>query len=174
MDKTFVESMKNMFVKGFIEETFKLFDTTWKMRTLNDRESTWRDRFIHLSVSTSFLSERRVPTLAIAIKEINGRPVTEIFRPDSIPVGKEATPTENLINNMLGDENNTPEFLAAEEVRKFLLDLPSKVSEDLYIKYTEMENKSREVLSGVIAEDNFRGQPNGSGPLPGPKGGSNA
>jgi hypothetical protein len=155
MEKTLLDQLEEVFQKGFIEKDIDLYGKTWTMRTLNDQESVWRDQFIKLVVSSSFISERRVPTLAVAIKKIDGKSILSIFG------GAEERPKmsaqEEMAKAITGITDEIPELIAAKKFKIWLDRQPSFVAEALYSKFQELEAEARELVNGVFSGDNFRG-----------------
>jgi hypothetical protein len=154
MDFELIKKVESVFNQGFMEETFECAGIKWKIRTLDDQESTWRDRFIALSSSSSFLSEKRVPTLAIAIREIDGKSILEIFHVDKKPQSDEE---EALIRLIMKAEkfNDDPKFEAAFALKNTLDKLPSAAIDVLFAKYIALEEKSNSLLNKIASDPNF-------------------
>jgi len=149
MQKDFVENLKKSYEQGFLEGIVEFGGHTYLMRTLNGIESLWRDRYSMLSVSASFLSSRKIPTLAVAIRKIDGKDVTDIFAPDDGDKQDNGTPTFLTA----GDIFDTPQLLAAEELRKFLGTLPEKVIDFLFESFNTINNKVEEVKKEVVGQE---------------------
>ena len=149
MDQKFIAGLESLFIEGFKEDTIELFDHSWRIRTLNEEQSVWKDKHIQLSFQTSFLSAARVPTLSIAIKEIDGRQITDIF-------GDVYTDADSLPEDMLTDGfARTLEGVSAENLRQFLLKQPSQVIDSLFLAYKKLEDSVSDVFLGVTKEDDF-------------------
>lgn len=168
--KDVLRGLKQSFEAGFIEDTFDIAGHKWTMRTLNGMESLWRDGFVDLSITASFLSSRRVPTLAIAIKKIDDRNVTDIFISDDISPTSKSTPVESVVKSMSKsrDDFKSIEFTSAEELKKFIeTSIPDKVINDLWAAFNTLEEKESLNLEGALdsKEKSFRkdgstGRPN--------------
>lgn len=156
MEMDLFRRLSTAFNQGFIEKEIDFGGFKWKLRTLNERETVWRDKFVALSAATSFLSAKRVPTLAIAIKAIDGKPLAEILKIDGLRVeGQNMLPVT--------DEFNTIEFIAAEMFKKTLEQMPSAVIDELFIAFSALDEESRKVIEGVAkSPDFFRGSEKGS------------
>ena len=151
MDKDFVKSLDSLFKQGFVEKEFEFADHKWKMRTLNDLEKVWVDQYVDLNAPISFLSARRVPTLAIAIKTIDGKSIADIFG-----TKRKKPLTDNFGEAMLRDPfRNEDSFLAANNLREFLDKQPTPIIDRLYYFFTTLENDSNTVLKKVLKEDEF-------------------
>lgn len=151
MDLDFIEKLENLFFKGYLEDEFDLFGHKWKMRTLSEKEAVWRDSYIELSVNSSFLSGKRVPTLAVAIQEIDGKSIVNLF-------GKSKKKEEEvLLKEMLSssDFSNDPRFIAASEFKKWLDSMPVPVVDALYTAYSSLEKQSEIVLKTIAQEKDF-------------------
>jgi len=154
MDFELIKKVESVFNQGFMEETFECAGIKWKVRTLDDQESIWRDRFIALSSSSSFLSEKRVPTLAIAIREIDGKLVQEIFHVDKKAQSDEEEALIKLI--MKADKfSDDPKFEAAFALKNTLDKLPVAAIDALFAKYIKLEEKSNDVLTKIASDPNF-------------------
>ena len=146
MDRDFVLQLKRSFDVGFIEKEVEAFNHKWKLRTLTDKEAVIRDKFVPLSADTTLISARKSATLSLAIKEIDNRPVEDIFGGDIKETSSE--------DNIFGDnpfENRI--FQLAKRVKEFLDDLPSFVVDELFNLYSLLEMEARGTISGLIKEE---------------------
>lgn len=150
MDKDFVNGLEKLFNQGFVEKEFEFADHKWKIRTLNDLEKVWADQFIDLGMATSFLSARRVPTLAIAIKAIDGRTIPDLFGTGRKPM------TDSLRETIMRDPFRSDDsFLAADNLREFLDKQPTAVIDRLYSFYYQLESSADTTLKTLLKEDEF-------------------
>lgn len=143
-----LKSFREFYEQGFIEREFEVFGKRWKMRSLNDEEVVWRDKFVPLGLGSDIISAKKVPTLAIAIREIDGVPVSELFK-DVVNKrengSEESSVTEKLARELLNLEEDR-KFIFANELRKYLSKLPAKVINQLYLSYTQIEAEEEKVL----------------------------
>ena len=156
MQKDFIENLRKSYEMGFLEGLVELNGQKYLMRTLNGIESLWRDRYSLISMNASFLSSRKVPTLAVAIRQIDGIPVVDSFAPELKEDANQALRTA-----MTGDVFDTPQFRAADELRKFLEALPEKAIDLLSAGFNEIDNKVEAAKKEVAGQEPaaFREEP---------------
>ena len=127
--------------KGFIEDTFTVGKFQYKMRLLSDGEVNWKNRFIDgLSSALSLMSQRKSATLAIAIREINGVSVSDIFKPE------EGSKEHDLWKDMSAIERK---FAAAKSLYDFISNRPGEFAADLFTEYSKLEERRAEVLKNL-------------------------
>ena len=127
MRNDIIDSIKKTFWEGSESKEVVLAGKTWTLKSLNNSEQVFRDRFIPASATASFLSARKAPTVALAISHIDGVPVEEVFG-DSDET-KDEVVTELLKTTGLAKEKR---FIIAERVLEFLNELPPEVVDTLY------------------------------------------
>jgi hypothetical protein len=153
MQEELIAGLKKSFERGFIDDVFEVGGHTWGMQTLNGLESQWRDRYVEFTASAAFLSSRKVPTLAAAIKLIDGQSVLDIFGEKKTSPDDKTSAIMNMVNRREQDFD-TPQFQAAEKLRVFLENsIPSQVVDKLYERYNELEMKSEKILTGVLGDE---------------------
>lgn len=150
MQEDFIQNLREGFEQGFVDDDVVVCGNKYYMRTLNGLETLWVDRYTELSMNASFLSSRKIPTLAIAIKTINDISIADIFSKELPPVDDKIAKTINRRE----DDFSKPEFLAADEFKKFLdKDVPAEAVTALWNKYLELEKKAAITLTQLIESD---------------------
>lgn len=158
MQEELIAGLKKSFERGFIDDIFEVGGHAWGMQTLNGLESQWRDRYVEFTASAAFLSSRKVPTLAAAIKLIDGQSVLDIFGEAKTSTEEKASAIANMVNRR-EKEFDTPEFRAAEKLRVFLENsIPSQVVDKLYEKFNGLELQSEQILMGVLKDEKKPGE----------------
>jgi len=147
-----LKDLGELFLKGFVEDEVEISGFKFKLRTLDEQESIWRDKYTDLSMNTSFLSSRRVPTLAISIREINGKKVKDI-----VDISEEE-------KKKYEDKEDNYKYLVAEKVKDFLLEAPPSFIDKLWSKYQELESRSSTFLGDIKDPEFFRKEGKGKSP----------
>jgi hypothetical protein len=127
--------------KGFLEEEFEVAGHKYKIRLLTDGEVNWKNRFIDgLSSALSMMSQRKSATLAIAIREIDGNAVVDIFRPE------EGTKEFDIWKDMTAIERK---FAAAKSLYDFLSNRTGDFTGELFTKFAALEERRGEVIQNL-------------------------
>jgi len=140
MDRDFIIGLKKSFESGFVETVVEKYGHKWKLRTLTDREAYIRDKFVPLTTDSTLLSGRKTATLALAIKEIDNRLVSDVFGSGD----GEKSPDLNEVENGI--------YQIAKKLKEFLDDLPSYVIDDLYAEFNLLEMRARQSSISVISD----------------------
>jgi hypothetical protein len=110
-----------------ISDTFHLQGHTWEMQLLNEEEGNWRNAHIVAANKLAMLSSFRLPTLAIAIRRIDGVSVEEFF----------SQKWDNLDAQDRVDLQNmskyAKKYFMAEHLMEFLSQRPPDAIEDLFL-----------------------------------------
>lgn len=145
-----LKDLEGLFVLGFLEEEVEVYGVKFKLRTLNDGERVWRDRYVPLSVSSDVVSARKAPTLAIAIRAINGISVEELFsienEGDKVLEGITEPALREIVGRVLKVSGDEKKFKVAERVLEFLRSLSPEVVDRLWDRYVELERRVSECL----------------------------
>lgn len=154
MEDSVIKGLGELFSKGYIEKEFEVFGYKFKLKTLSEKESIWRDKFVDLTANTSFLSSRRIPTLAIAIKEISDKKVEDIFIED-VDSENLKTDKDKLLEALLDSGFSKIEFDVAKKLLGFLSEAPPKFIDKLWKFYNEIESEAQKSLDSLSDEPNF-------------------
>ena len=144
-----LEDLASEIDEGFIEDTFEVGKHFYTMRLLTDGETNWKNRFIDaMSSALSMLSQRKAPTLAIAIRKIDHVSVEEIFKPE-----KPADDAEESDKKAYDEWNKLSkverQFRIAESLFNYLSERPAEFTTALYNKYSELEKRREEVIKNL-------------------------
>ncbi len=135
---------EDLYQIGYIEKEFKVFGRSWKMHSLSDVEQVWRDRFVPMGISSDVLSAKMVPTLAVAIKEIDGLSIQEALKTSQTDSKREEDVSEKILKEVIRLADN--DFTYANELRKYLGRLSKQIILKLYECYLEIEREENDVL----------------------------
>jgi len=119
----------------------------WTLKVLNSGEEVWRDRFVALSPSASFLSGRKIATLAVAICKIDDVPVEEIF--ENISSDEAENSASSLVGELVGIVTSA-RYKAAEYLKSVLEELPMRVIDTLYAKWSELDDSYQKGVEKVL------------------------
>lgn len=144
----------NQVKKGFIDETVKVQGFEFVISTPTEDAETWADNFIKPNSPVAFLSSRRVPRLAVAIRSINGQPVDTMF---SYPSGMTKAERDRI-----EESEDNKRYWVYSQLMAQLAQLPPPVIEELYKHYSKLLDKRDTILSEVVGAD-----PNDSSRTPG-------
>jgi hypothetical protein len=84
-----LDALKDMLVNGEITKDVKYKGHTYTFASLNEEEEVWRDKFVSLDTPLVLASSTRAPTLAIALRKLDGVYVEDVF--DSLELPNDAT-----------------------------------------------------------------------------------
>lgn len=139
---------------GFIEETVKVQGFEFVLATPTEDAETWADNFIKPNTPVAFLSSRRVPRLAVAIRSINGQLVDTMF---------EYPPSVNKQERERLDSNpEIKRYWVYSQLMNQLSQLPPPVVAELYKHYADLLERRDKMLNEVASAD-----PNESSRTPG-------
>lgn len=158
-----LQDLKNDLSQGYIEDTSKIMHRDWTLRTLNEGEEIWRDGYSQFGMSSAALSTKRLATLAIAIKAIDGVPVEELFPVSPQPEGEAASESEiekRILDSLVRTDVGVTKFRAAEGMRVFLSEecTQPELLIELYRFYLSLEKRRQEVL-GELKKSSGRMSP---------------
>ena len=139
MENELLSVLRQSFERGFREKDVVVGDFTYHMQTLNGQEAQWRDQYCSLSWTASFLSSRKIPTLAMTIRAINNIPVTQLF-PDAHTATKKSEQALMAEQAVIPGSSgyDTLQFRAAKLFMEFLsTEVPEDVIDSLFNSYQE-------------------------------------
>jgi hypothetical protein len=128
-----------------VESTVELFNHTWSLSLLNEEESNWRNGYINTGSKLSTISSFRLPTLAIAIRSIDGFPIYEFF-------AEEWAATEHMRNVKAlidGKGRYTQKYFAAEHLMGWLSSRFADALEPLHAAYEILEKRRMEAQDAL-------------------------
>lgn len=136
--------------KGFIEDTEEIIGRKWTLRTLNEGEEVWRDSNSQTMVGLGMVSSRRLTTLAVAIRKIDGVPVEEVFADEiQAPLAtKEGNLENQLVSSFMGGYADSLKFRVAELVKNFLSEKCAhpELLVELFRFYNSLEERRKDVF----------------------------
>lgn len=128
--------------KGFIEIEATVAGFKFVLRTLNDDEESWSDGFIRPASPIAYVSSRKDPRLACAVKSVNGIPLDQLFTLDDSATQEEKDRLKDPVAKMVWLRLQMMLFLAQE--------VPPPVTDFLYKKYEELTKQREQALSGAL------------------------
>jgi len=129
-----LDTIVKLYNQGFIEKEFELDGHKYVIRTLNEHESVWRDQFVPVGMTMNVVSAKIVPTLAVAIKSIDGVAIESQFS------------NEGSNESFFSSINEFSDLSYAYKFKKVLQALPHFVILRLYEHYQELEKKEEEAI----------------------------
>lgn len=137
-----LEDLKNDLARGRREEEVTVFGRKFKLHTLNEDEESWADTYIRPTSTMAMISTKKAPTLAVAITEINGQPVTTLFEyPDDMPQEVKTMLDSNPIQRAYWVRSQMLQFLLEDGNRNFI--------DALYNKYQDLVKARDEALAQI-------------------------
>lgn len=134
-----LEDLKQDLLKGRREKEVTLFGRRFKLATLNEDEESWADSYIRSTSTMAIISTKKAPALAVAIREIEGQPVSSLFDyPEDMPAEVRAVLDKNQIQRSYWVREQMLMFLAEDSNRKFVT--------SLYDAYEELLRESDEAM----------------------------
>ena len=146
-----LQDLSQELTRGFIEQSYDVWGRKWTLRTLNDGEESWSDKFVVVGSTTAMLSSRRAAKLAASIQAINDVPLDQLF------VLPEDTEDERMIRSFIVSDPVRRRFWLAEKMYEFLEEQPDELVKDLYAKYGELLDQRKKVLDDL--KNSFAGMP---------------
>lgn len=137
---------------GFLEDTFEFSGKQWTMRTLNDAEEVWSDKFIAGGSLVATMSSRRAIKIAVSIRNVDGIPIEQLFFFEKTEAGKSE-------QDFVEANPMRLRFWYAEKMYEFLSEQPTQFIADLYIKYVELSNRQITVMKEVLEKNSLRRTP---------------
>ena len=128
-----------------LEDTFDWKGRKFRIRLLNEEESNWRNGFVNMGTNLSTLTSWRLPTLAMGIREVDGVPTFEFFRPlwEAEEKGRE------VLKLIEGRGVFSMKYFAAEHLMQWLGQRPPEMVEALW-KFWKILEDRREVAQGNV------------------------
>lgn len=137
LPKNPLSALKELIQQGELTDTFELYGLTWKMRALDQNDLLLSLDAIKDTLDTSSGRFMALTTAQVvySIEEINNIPIYSLF-PDI----------------KLEDFNNDEQeyiFAIKRALKKYLTSLPPKIIDDLYFKYTELDEKRNQAIDDL-------------------------
>jgi len=132
--------------KGFIEDTFEVHGRRWTLRTLNDGEETWSDKFVAASNSVAIITTRRAAKLSVAIQAVNDVQLKDLF---TLP---ESNFDEKKVKEYIESNSVRHRFWLAEQMYEYLSEQPANMDGlviQLHAKFMELEKRVKEVSENL-------------------------
>ena len=115
----------------------------YRLKTINDGEAVWRDKFVVTTASFSFLTSKKAPTIAVSLVSIDGVPVRELFlSKEELKKGDSSQQDEDTVKvwlKLIGFGSSDERYRVAQRVYDFLSSLPTPVIDALYQGYLDLE-----------------------------------
>jgi len=74
-----LDDLKKLLVDGSITKDVEYEGHTYTFSSLNEEEDVWKDRFVQLDSPLAMATSKRAPTLAIALRKLDGIRVEDLF-----------------------------------------------------------------------------------------------
>lgn len=173
MNRELLNSLKASYQGEIKTTTVTVNGHEYFMQSIEGIASTWVDQFVDMTAKASFMSLRVIPTLAVAIRKIDGVSVERLFLEDEsekvVPVVQENTEAmlKAFLQNFIPkDSFSLPRFQAAKEFKAFLEspDVPAGVVDQLWQGYLAMSQQVKLAVQEAAGESakTFRA-PDGEG-----------
>jgi len=133
--------------QGFLEETYTVKGVEWTIRLLNDHERNWANGYLRNASLTSMATSLRSPTLAIAIRKINGLSVEAFF---TQKWQERETALSEVEKAILAATNQfVKQYFFAETLFKWLSERPPQFVQELWSKYTALDDRREAAESAM-------------------------
>lgn len=157
MEHSVLKAIKDEVWKGTTTKEVSIGNRKYVLKTLNDGEMVWRDKFIITSASFSFISGKKAPTVAVSLVSIDGILVREIFlTPEELIEAKgekvlgQAEETVKSWLKLIGFGSADERFLVAQRIYEFMSELPTSVVDVLYQECLNLESEQVNVLNELL------------------------
>ena len=98
-----LDDLKKLLVDGSITKDIEYEGHTYTFSSLNEEEDVWKDRFVQLDSPLAMATSKRAPTLAIALKKLDGIYVEDLFpdfnNPAILESGKKFLISQTLLDD---------------------------------------------------------------------------
>ena len=74
-----LDDLKKLLVDGSITKDIEYEGHTYTFSSLTEEEDVWKDRFVQLDSPLAMATSKRAPTLAIALRKLDGTYVEDLF-----------------------------------------------------------------------------------------------
>ena len=74
-----LDDLKKLLVDGSITKDIEYEGHIYTFSSLNEEEDVWKDRFVQLDSPLAMATSKRAPTLAIALRKLDGVCVEDLF-----------------------------------------------------------------------------------------------
>lgn len=136
--------------QGFIEDTYEVGGHQYTMRLLSDGENNWKNRYIDIITSSgALLSQQKAPTLAVAIRAIDGKSVDEIFPDPAAPAADATQEDKDYHERWKGLSSEARQFERAKMLLNYLSKRPDDFISMLWEKYQELKGRREEVMQNL-------------------------
>lgn len=145
-----LESLKDELWKGFSTAEVTVMGRVFVLKTLNDGEEVWRDKYVVASAALNYLTGKAAPTVAIALVSIDGIPVRDLFLSDEEKVQTAQTIAVEEYLKYMGFKDVGERLLVAQRAHTFLSELPSEIIDVLYKECTQLEKTKSEMMVKLL------------------------
>lgn len=118
---------------------------SFSLKMLNHEEEVWRDKFLTLKPSMSFVTEKKAPTLAVAIVAVDGEDVENLVSVEDMNEG--GGDVLEVLKMLMGEEwgkvsdEKKRRFYVAYKMLEFVRELPNVVVDKLFEEYMKFYNE---------------------------------
>lgn len=141
--KSILTDLSNELQGSLLEDTFEVRGRKFTMKLLNAEENMWRNARVDISSQYSALSSWKLPTLAISIRAIEGKPIEEAYK-DKWDELDESTKSMLETANKFAKKYFTADFLMQE-----LSQFPNDFIEELTACWEKLSGRSREAQDAL-------------------------
>ena len=128
-------------LKGRIEGTFEFAGRKFRMHTLSDEESVWRDSYVSMSSNMALISSRKCTTVAASISHIDDQSVDELFAT--------SMPTDERLKGLLQNSEIDRRGFFRERVFEFLSQFDDGIVTEFFKFYNTLEERRNEVIKNL-------------------------
>ena len=137
--------MDNLFKelrRGFLEKEVECYGHKFVLRTPTEDDSVWIDGFIRISTPAAMISSERAPSLAAAIKSMDGIPLDQLFLyPDDM--------SETVRKGMEANEMSKRYWLYSQMMYFFIEDTNRPFVDALWAHYRQLLNERDEAINSI-------------------------
>lgn len=131
-----LQDLRADLLRGRIEDVFEFAGRKFRMHTLSDGESVWRDMYVSTASNVALLSSMKGATVAAAISHVDDVPVQELF---SLP---EDPKLVDYLKNSSDDLRN----YYRERMHEFMLEFGDAIINEFHAFYRGLDERRREVI----------------------------
>ncbi len=120
-----------------LEDIFEAKGHKWKIRLLNDEETSWTYRYVNPSNVITVATSMKLPILSMAVREMDGHKIIDLVEHEWAKLTEEEMVVYNKMNNF------NRKYFAAEHFMEFLSQRLPGVVIELWTKYEAIEARRK-------------------------------
>lgn len=126
-----------------LDEIFDIDNFKFRIRMLNEEETSWAYGFVNPTNVVTIATSIRLPTMSMAIREINGMPTDKFFESDwdnLDEVSRSAYESKNKY---------AKKYFVAEHLMEFLSQRQPDFMHSLWKRYEVLENRRKDLQEKI-------------------------